>query len=96
MAQHIEGKVVSVDSAGNLITDITAERLEGVPRDESVTVLCDEHRTNGIYVADHGQPDMTFIAVINADNMLELIIVGESAHRMLDIQVGEKVSVEWP
>ena len=95
MSQQIEGKVVSVDPAGNLVTSINAKQLEGVPRDERVTIICDEHKTNGIYDADHGQPDMTYIGVVAESGFLQLMIVGESAHIMLDIELGEKVVVQW-
>lgn len=95
MAQRIEGKVVSVDAAGNLMTDITAEKLELAPSDDTVTICCDEHETTGIYTTDHSQPEMTFIAVIGESGHLQLTIVGESAHLMLGIRVGEDVVVAW-
>lgn len=95
MAQKIEGKVVSVDQNGDLVTDITANQLTDVPRDERVFVSCDEHETMGIYGPDHGQPEMTLLAVINDAGCLKLSIVGESARLMLGIDVGEKVVVSW-
>ena len=49
MANKIEGEVIEVDSFGNLITNITREMLAGVPTDESVTIECDEHETQGIF-----------------------------------------------
>ena len=67
MAGKLLGEVVAVDAAGNLLTDITEDRLDGVPRDESVTVACDGHKTMGIFPADHGQPEMTLLAVLNKD-----------------------------
>ena len=95
MAQKIEGKVVSVDQNGDLVTDITANQLTDVSRDERVFVSCDEHETMGIYGPDHGQPEMTLLAVINDAGYLKLSIVGESARLMLGIDVGEKVVVSW-
>ena len=91
----IEGTVVSVSQSGNLVTDIAAERLQDAPRDESVTVRCDEHETNGIYDADHSQPESTLIALIGPSGCLELEIVGDSAKIMLGVRVGEKVVVSW-
>ena len=95
MAQRIEGKVVSVDAAGNLVTDIMTEQLERAPSDDTVSIRCDEHETTGIYTKDHSQPEMTFIAVIGESGQLQLMIVGESAHLMLGIRVGEEVVVAW-
>ena len=95
VARTIEGKVESVDSAGNLITNIHADQLENAPRDERVTIICDEHETHGIYSSTDTQPEMTYIGIITDDGRLQLTIVGESAHLMLGIQVGEKVVVKW-
>ena len=58
-------------------------------------VSCDEHETTGIFGLDHGQPEMTLLAVIGESGNLELAIVGESARIMLGIDVGEKVVVSW-
>ena len=96
MAQQIEGKVVSVDMEGNLVTDIAIDRLEIAPHDKRLTIFCDEHETNGLHDTDHGQPAMTYIGMIGDGGFLQLSIVGESAHAMLGVQVGEKVVVKWP
>ena len=50
------GEVIEVDSFGNLITNITREMLAGVPTDESVTITCDEHETQGIFATYSDQP----------------------------------------
>ncbi len=87
--------VVRITDDGDLVTDITGQQLETVPRDESVSVRCDEHETLGIFSTDHDQPDATFVAVLAADGLLRLAIVGVSAADMLGIRVGEKVIVTW-
>ena len=91
----VEGKVVSVTEAGNLVTDITDEQLQHAPRDERVAVVCDEHETLGIYPADHEQPESTFLAIIGSGGCLELEIVGLDASMMLGVRIGEKVAVRW-
>jgi S-adenosylmethionine hydrolase len=95
VSSRIEGKVVAITADGDLVTDITSQQLEGVPRDERVRVCCDEHETVGIFSPDHGEPDSTFLALIGDAGTLELAIVGLSAGDMLGIRVGEKVVVEW-
>ena len=95
MAGTIEGSVVSIAENGNLVSDISADRLKGIPSDASITVLCDEHETTGIFEQDHDQPESTFIAVVGQSGSLELEIVGLEANLMLGIQVGEKVVVRW-
>ncbi len=95
MAGKIEGVVVSVSEAGNLVTNITAEQLKNVPTDQSVTVVCDEHETLGIFRSDHDQPPMTYIALIGESGNLELAIVDDSARIMLGVSPGAPVVVKW-
>lgn len=94
MSGKIEGTVTATTENGNLVTDITAAQLEGVPRDERVSVSCGGHQTVGIFPPDHSEPEMTFLAVLN-DDQLQLTIVGDSAKIMLGLQEGEAVVVEW-
>lgn len=89
------GKVVSVDSAGNLITDIQADQLVDVPRDERVTIQCEGHKTCGIFPLEHGQPELTFCAVLGTDGSLLLMMVGESAQAFLGISPGASVTLHW-
>lgn len=92
----IEGVVESIDSFGNLITNITAGQLEKVPRgEEQVRIVCDEHETCGIFQAYADQPPMTLIALVGSGGKLELAIVDESAAMMLGVRVGTKVKITW-
>ncbi|MEM9352840.1 MAG: SAM-dependent chlorinase/fluorinase [Planctomycetota bacterium] len=95
MGNRITGRVTHVDSFGNLITDITAEQLEGIPRDESLTVHCDGHETQGIFTTYGEQPPMTLVALLGSDALLELAIVDDSAAIMLGVTAGAAVEVSW-
>lgn len=95
MAGRIEGKVVSISESGNLVSNITTDQLADVPRDDQVTVRCDEHETLGIFEVDHQQPPFTLIALIGEGGYLELEIVSDSAKIMLGVSTGEKVEVRW-
>ena len=95
MPGKIEGRVVAIADNGNLVTDITAEQLQHAPRDERVTVGCDEHLTQGIFAPGHTEPEMTFLALLGERMTLELAIVGDNASLMLGIRAGEKVVVQW-
>ncbi len=95
MANRIEGNVASVDSFGNLITNISREMLAGVPTDESVRVRCDEHETHSIFATYAEQPPMTLVALIGSNDHLEIAIVDDSAQLMLGIGVGAPVEVCW-
>jgi S-adenosylmethionine hydrolase len=94
-ANKIEGTVQSIDSFGNLITDISADALAKAPRGEEVAILCDEHETRGIFTTYADQPEMTLIALVGSSGKLELAIVGDSAAAMLGITVGTPVTISW-
>lgn len=95
MAQRISGTVVSVDSFGNLVTDITGEMLKSAPRAESTRILCGEHETFGLFQTYADQPPMTLVALIGSSDRMELAIVDDNAALMLGVGVGEKVTVSW-
>jgi S-adenosylmethionine hydrolase len=95
VADKITGTIQSIDSFGNLVTDITEEMLASAPRDESVVIRCDDHETMGIFKTYADQPPMTLIAVIGSSGHLELSIVDDSAKIMLGVKVGTPVMVTW-
>jgi S-adenosylmethionine hydrolase len=94
-ANKIEGAVESIDSFGNLITNISADALARVPRGEQVAIVCDEHETRGIFKTYAEQPEMTLIALVGSSGRLELAIVGDSAATMLGVRAGAPVKVTW-
>lgn len=91
----IKGKIVSISESGDLLTDIDGSQLTDAPRDERLSVTCDEHVTQGLFGVDHGEPPMTLLAMIGESGRLQLTIVGDSAAIMLGIRPGETVVVEW-
>lgn len=95
LPRTIKGSVESIDSFGNLITDITEQKLADVPRDERVRIACDEHETLGIFRTYSDQPPATLMALIGSHGKLELAIVGDSAAAMLGIGTGTPVVVSW-
>ena len=90
MAGSMQGKVVAIGPSGNLITDLPAERFADVPRDERLSVVCDEHETRGLFGVEHGEPACTFLAMVPASGPLELTLVGEDASRFLGIRIGPR------
>jgi S-adenosylmethionine hydrolase len=95
VAGKLEGTIVAVDEAGNLVTDIPVQRLQGIPSDDRVAVKCEGHVTSGIFPADHNQPEMTLLAVQGQSGFLEISLVGASASDFLGIPTGSTVSVTW-
>jgi S-adenosylmethionine hydrolase len=94
-AKRIEGTVQAIDSFGNLITNVAADKLADVPRGEETIIVCDEHETHGIFATYGDQPEMTLIALIGSSGYLELAIVGDSAAMMLGVVVGAPVTITW-
>lgn len=95
MSTSIEGSVAEIGDRGQLVCDITADQLTDVPRDENTTIKFGDHVTQGLFAAEHGQPDATMVAFIGSSGCLEIEIVGISLSEMLGIKVGEKISVNW-
>lgn len=91
----LSGKVVEVDEAGNLITDIPVQSLENAPQDASLRIVVDEHETYGLYPVDHSQPSMTLVAIKQENGPLKIVLVDDSASAMLGVQVGAAVGVHW-
>ena len=78
LATLLEGTVASIGEAGQLISDITEEQLESVPRGENTIVKFGGHETHGLFPVDHGQPDATMVAYLGNRGVLEIEIVGVS------------------
>jgi S-adenosylmethionine hydrolase len=95
LPRSIRGSVESIDSFGNLITDITEAMLADVPRDEAVRITCDEHETLGIFRTYSDQPPATLVALVGSGGRLELAIVDENAAAMLGVRTGTAVTVSW-
>ena len=94
MAGKIEGTVVSVTESGDLVTDLSTEQLADTPQDEQTTIRCEDHVTHGLYPEDHGQPDLTFLAILGGGNLI-LTLVSENASTFLGLTAGCKVTVSW-
>jgi S-adenosylmethionine hydrolase len=91
----LNGNVVDIDDAGNLVTDILGTSLVDVPRDASVRIVVDEHETFGLYPVDHSQPSLTLVAILQDSKPLKIILVGDSASDMLGVKRGAPVEVHW-
>ena len=96
MASKIQGTVVQINSDGDLITDIADEQLAGIDRSaETKIVVDDEHETFGLFDANHNQPSMTLIAIVEPRQTLRLHLVSDSASMMLGVRKGAKVEVRF-
>ncbi len=95
MSGKLTGKVVEIDETGNLITDVPRDQLSGAPRDAALRIVVDEHETFGLYSADHQQPPMTLIAILDEQGPLRIVLTEDSASAMLGVRVGAAVEISW-
>ena len=92
---RIEGRVLEIDSFGNLVTNIKAEMLGNRPTDERACIICNIYETWGIYRTYADRPQGTLVALIGSSGRLELAVVGDDAAERLGIQVSNPVIVSW-
>jgi S-adenosylmethionine hydrolase len=91
----IDGQILDVDSFGNLITNIDAEMLAGVPDRQHVRVQLGEHEVEGVVSTYGDRPHGALTALIGSSARLELAVVGGSAARTLGVGVGHPLTVRW-
>jgi len=93
--RRIDGRIIEIDSFGNLITNITAAMLSGRPTDRRACIVCNIYETWGIYHAYGDQPNGTLIALIGSNSRLEVAVVGDNAAKRLHIAAGSPVTIAW-
>jgi hypothetical protein len=95
VAHEIRGTVTHITAQGDLVSDIPCADLQALEGNTEVRVDVGEHFTQGIFAADHGEPQSTLIATLGSSGFLEIGIVGLSAQEMLGFAVGDAVNVRW-
>jgi S-adenosylmethionine hydrolase len=93
--EKIRGQVISIDSFGNLITNISSDLLTGRPNDERACIVCGIYETFGIYRTYGEQAPGMLVALIGSSGRLELAIVGDNAAARLGVSIGTRVVVAW-
>lgn len=94
-SNEIIGSIVSCDSFGNLITDISASMLEEACDSKTLTIHCcgfDIDRISRTY----GNCEPGAIAgIVGSSRMLEISIVNGNAVKTLKAELGDAVRVRW-
>ncbi len=93
--EKIRGEVISIDSFGNLITNIAYDLLAGKPTDSRACVVCGIYETFGIYHTYGEQAPGMLVALIGSAGRMELAIVGDNAAARLGVSIGTPVVVAW-
>ncbi len=93
--QKIRGEILSIDSFGNLITNISFDLLAGRPNDNRACIVCGIYETFGIYHTYGEQAPGMLVALIGSSGRLELAISGDNAAARLGVSIGTPVVVAW-
>ena len=91
-ADGIEGRVIGIDSFGNLLTNIPAELLHDRER-SACKVLCRERVIDGIVHTYGNASPGTLVALIGSHNALEIAVVCGNAAIEFSAHVGDEVAV---
>jgi len=94
-AHRVRGTIVSFDSFGNLVTDISRGLLKESKAPKHARVHCADEVIVGLTRTYKNQPPQSLIALIGSRGMLEIAVVNGSAIERLGVDVGEEVEVVW-
>ena len=92
---RIHGEIMSIDSFGNLITNILTDHLAGRPDDSRACVACGIYETFGIHQTYGGHAPGVLVALIGSSGRLELAVVGDNAAEQTGVSIGTPVVVAW-
>ncbi len=92
--RRLVGTIISIDSFGNLITNIELAHLRQIPTTE-VIVCCKQRRIEGISRTYADYPPGTLVALPGSQGHLELAIVGGNASLRLDAKISDAVVLTW-
>ncbi len=93
--REIHGMVVSFDTFGNLITDISGGMLEEAGSSSSLQIKCGAHVVREMVRAYGRGVAGSLVALVGSSGLLELAVVNGSAAQMLGVEVGDEVTVTW-
>ncbi len=89
----MEGQILTIDSFGNLITNITVDMLADVPHDGRTRIVIGGRQIAGICRTYGTRPEGTLVALIGSNGRLEVAVVGGSAGVTLHLGVGAPVLI---
>ena len=95
-ADHALGEVLLVDSFGNLISNISAERLPTEALGADLVVECKGRTIAGLQTTYDVAPPGSLVTVIDSHGRLEIASVRGSAAAVLSACEGTAVVARWP
>ena len=91
----IDGKVVSINEAGDLVTDIPNERVGDIENSGQVKIEIGAHDTIGVHPADHNERAGTLSTIMGSSGFLEVGITGCNINEMLGLKAEQSVKIRW-
>jgi len=95
-SHSITGKITSIDSFGNLISNIDSSMLPGDALRASVRVRLGSHEVQGLVSTYGNGTPGSLVALIGSAGRLEIAVVGGDAAQQLHARVGDEVLVFLP
>lgn len=92
-ASSVAGEILYIDSFGNLITNMGQRDVQALGDPASLVVDCGGRKIRGIVPTYGAALNGEFVALFDSQGRLEVAVVGGSAARELQAQVGEAVVV---
>ncbi len=90
---EIRGQVLTVDSFGNLITNIGRDLLDRLGSSAAISVRCAGHTIRGVVRTYGHRAPGTLVALIGSSGLLEIAVVQDNAARRLQVTSGAVVTV---
>ncbi len=88
----IEGRVISIDHFGNMMSNIAAGLLSTLGPLDALQVTCSQYDLRGVHAAYGAAAPGELLALINSAGLLEIAIREGNAASQLGGHVGDKVS----
>jgi S-adenosyl-L-methionine hydrolase (adenosine-forming) len=92
-ADRVTGKVIYIDSFGNLMTNLTREQVQPMLNRGDVHIYCGERSIQGVSATYGENAAGQLVALFGSSDRLELAVVGTNAAKATGIAVGETVVV---
>ena len=93
---RILGEIIAIDSFGNLLTNIPAAMVSGIPDPRMARLTCCGFQIEGIQRTYGEQPHGELIAIIGSSDRLEIAVVNGSAEQKTGAAIGTPVDIAWP
>lgn len=93
--RRLVGEVESIDSFGNLISNISRADLGRVAQNQPLKVSCGACQAISIVRTYAGQGPGSVVALVGSGGRLEVAVVEGNAARELNVRVGGPVAIHW-